>query len=593
MVSNYRLDWDRWGIKQDHHKLFLLRWEELFSDQTAETWQTRSLSLPDFFRELLEVANVADDHDARRRDISNILLELESRVGRDRVAMHDYPLLSIYISEIKKQKGDLQVVRSIAQIASEYVSGYGEKVTGRLLELLESDDTSRKDDIYSLALSFGSYAAAQGCSTKYLQESLQLLKEPSQSFTDRVNSLCSAINRAPQLYKVEFAVKWLGPMEPISLASAEIQFSREGDTNGLLPRSIPDSDPNEINAVVTVCAIDQDAAVQAAIRVISDASAVVRFYKHRSGSLVKGGDAYVVSEEGKNFKVPIIDQKPPYFRNANEFHGVFSRTLNVLGNLNESDRDQCLAALHYHELAISAETEEGRLINLWIALEAITRHGTGSNIGRICRYLPASLALNNTGRILTQLAVDIRHMWRKEDSPQFLAHCPSSTPTRLHPRDLLTALLDEKEGEKIESLYELIAENCLIRHRIHRYRSGALKDTKEVGKMIEANRSNVEWQLRRIYRARNDFIHRGRSIFMGRNLVRHLHMYFCSFLNRLFWALHHHPEWSLRSAMEHQTVLYEIMLHQAKKGLLTREAVVHPHLLEESTTPGTPWSCSE
>lgn len=65
----------------------------------------------------------------------------------------------------------------------------------------------------------------------------------------------------------------------------------------------------------------------------------------------------------------------------------------------------------------------------------------------------------------------------------------------------------------------------LLRYRVY-FLNAQLKNTKGLFSMIISHRNRVEWQLHRIYRARNYIIHDGRrQEKMNRDIVINLHSY--------------------------------------------------------------------
>ena len=49
---------DEWEIKEDLHKFFFLRWQEIFDETTFDSWQVRPCNLTSLLDELLIAIDV-------------------------------------------------------------------------------------------------------------------------------------------------------------------------------------------------------------------------------------------------------------------------------------------------------------------------------------------------------------------------------------------------------------------------------------------------------------------------------------------------------------------------------------------------------
>src|SRR5258708_33041486 len=68
---------------------------------------------------------------------------------------------------------------------------------------------------------------------------------------------------------------------------------------------------------------------------------------------------------------------------------------------------------------------------------------------------------------------------------------------------------------------------------------------------------NVEWQLKRIYRVRNEIVHKGRASSLLPQLTQHLHCYLLKTIHSVLTDLDHQPTWSIRDSLEHRRKLFE------------------------------------
>ena len=106
-----------------------------------------------------------------------------------------------------------------------------------------------------------------------------------------------------------------------------------------------------------------------------------------------------------------------------------------------ADAAQLAAAVQYHRLALLATGDEARLVNLWIALEALCQGGTGSIIERVCSRVSPCVSVDNVRKNLMSLAVYVRFLWGDSDAKEFLAIFPESRKEQLKPEDLVRVLV--------------------------------------------------------------------------------------------------------------------------------------------------------
>jgi hypothetical protein len=247
--------------------------------------------------------------------------------------------------------------------------------------------------------------------------------------------------------------------------------------------------------------------------------------------------------------------------------------------------EQLSASLEYYRIALLAPTDEARLINFWMALECLLSAGEGPIVERICGYLPRSIALLNGYKLLRGLAAYIRGLWRNGDARPFREIFPGSTKRHLPPADLLDVLVDRPNGERIEKLYDLCGSHALIRYRVWRLRFKTFRRPAMLRQNLERNRQNIDWQLRRIYRCRNDIIHRGASPSGVRHLGQHLRAYVSFTIHALLHDLDTlDSSWSIEDTMENRVAMYRRvtkLLESDRDCQLPKRAVMYPEAVFE------------
>jgi len=450
--------------------------------------------------------------------------------------------------------------------------------TSTLKELLsDSSQEHQKGKIYSLALGLGTQLTSIGYSTEYLSNTISMLKKTGKPFADRLGDIVIACDGRVHEYDVTFATNWPGPKSAIetfgiTFHDAPISIIEEGQSLREFYRSLAGT----VYATVRVSALDPYSALSIASERLSHAIAILKQYRQKAGANIKGQKALIKHPNG-TLKVYTVNSMPTYYTDSSNIEKAFSRAIAAHSKLEQEDQEQLLAAIHYHHLSLEADTEESRLINLWIALEAITKNGSGSNIERICQLVPAAISMRNPQRVLLNMARDIMRVSHEDDRAEFFKVCSQSSGSSLDPLDLIQALTDSKDGPIISKLYPLVGKHALMCFRIHRYRKGCFANNDKLKSMVASNKRNIDWQLRRIYRARNDHIHRGRACLIGRHLLQHLHSYFNTYLNTLIGTLCHRSKWSLLDAAEYNLWLSSLFNRTGKQSVITNDQIVHPY----------------
>jgi len=113
---------------------------------------------------------------------------------------------------------------------------------------------------------------------------------------------------------------------------------------------------------------------------------------------------------------------------------------------------------------------------------------------------------------------------------------PNATPSEIQLEDVLEAVTRSNGHPKIESLCKHCATHSLLVWRINELWTIYHKAS-ELRKDLTVARERLEWQLARIYRARNHLIHRGNESRSLPHLTNNLQYYFSTTVSRLLHGL--------------------------------------------------------
>ena len=156
-----------------------------------------------------------------------------------------------------------------------------------------------------------------------------------------------------------------------------------------------------------------------------------------------------------------------------------------------------------------ATSDEARLVNLWIALEALCQGGEGSIIERVWRHISPCVSVENVRKNLVSLSIYVKGLWDHGDPCAFLPLSPTLRKRRpILPTSQPCWLLPTGHADQ-NRLCDLWPKHPLILHRLFRAKTMMLGDAKAVAANLEFTCRNIEWQIKRIYRVRNAIVHTG------------------------------------------------------------------------------------
>lgn len=174
-----------------------------------------------------------------------------------------------------------------------------------------------------------------------------------------------------------------------------------------------------------------------------------------------------------------------------------------------------------HNSAVYSENTSDSLLGLWSIAETLSGEEETDKIQKVKNRMIPFLVSTYIEKIVTTCMLDIKR-WDNDFFAKNIHNC-FNVDNDLESTFAFLAF-DEFDALRKE-LYGLTEMFPLLRYRVF-FLNAQLKNTKGLCSMIIGHRNRVEWQLHRIYRARNYIIHDGRrQEEMNRDLVINLHSY--------------------------------------------------------------------
>jgi hypothetical protein len=538
--------------------------------------------------ELVAAAQIANAKEAYRVVLRSLLDEAFAIIDRDAVLDRYHPFVAAYLKPWRapaaiNEKAVGEVER-LAKVILGNLDGYWDNGVTLVLDLLQAADKRKKKELYAATMNLGVETISRGHAPDHLRNTFiqNVLTKSSASFTDRVAAMFQDFAKGWKEFSCVILTEGIkrdqaGRLPP----DTRLEFGRPAEVTGPAERFYKRVSGDTISLKVRVMAADPEAARHFADQRLAEVFAGLNLFSVDDRFVRKQTRVLVEDDNGKQTIVG-------YRRVGSQYLGNYDSRqvkLELLFRVEQSsaakpDAAQLSAALQYHRLAMLATNDEARLVNLWIALEALCQGGDGSIIERVSTRIAPCVSVDNVRKTIVSLALYVRFLWNDSDKADFLALFPNSSEDRLDPEDLLNLLLLPKDDPKIERLCQLCARHPLIVHRLFRAKMMMLNSPTSVAENLEYTRQNVDWQLKRIYRARNAIVHTGRGSSLLPQLTQHLHCYLMKTIHSVLLELDRQPDWSIRDALEHRRRLFEHVVAFFRKTEgheISSRAVMYPH----------------
>ncbi len=201
-----------------------------------------------------------------------------------------------------------------------------------------------------------------------------------------------------------------------------------------------------------------------------------------------------------------------YYQHSIEVYESLSQKLNNLEtkNIHTAAVEKVRAGLMYYRLGSESNELHSKLLNYWIGMEFIfsAYESNENTIPRLKRYYSKMQGLLLFKRILLNFHSNIGNL---DISENFIDY----------KTDDIEYLLNQKNYENAIALIE--------KYPLLSYRAQMIKelfdDSKTISKMVHKSVDNIEKNLTRIYRIRNEIVHNASSISGMETVVSHLKFY--------------------------------------------------------------------
>lgn len=207
-------------------------------------------------------------------------------------------------------------------------------------------------------------------------------------------------------------------------------------------------------------------------------------------------------------------------------------------------------ALELYHVAMATEDRRVRFLTLWSALECLAQSVDGNTtMERVCKIVGPIVTWRRMEKQLRYATINLKFLrdWLPslKDSP--IEALPHATRSSVAVEDVLETLTKPNNHPRLNSLGGHCASHSLLLWRVKAMWE-TFHNPKTLAADLQRSRRGLEWQLARIYRARNKLIHRGDESKILPNLGINLQYYFSTTVSRLLHGLAEKKDRTARDA---------------------------------------------
>jgi len=530
----------KWDNKEDCVSLIYVAQliDELLFDFTLDTYKPSAMNTSLLVTEALVTIKAIDSGSVKKPNLPHILTELCENLKKDEVAKS---LLSVDLSGILKTlqnpKSTDQSIATTIELLLNQIPLTAYKTRNERLLISEVTGSGEFSKLRSLARSYVTTLLNFGYSHKYIHDvSRQFFFYSSDRIgsNEAINDYISIFSSKKDKYQILYRV-------PMHLNSFEKSAKRLGIifpkditefADGIKSHSFNLGSKDVYLLFGEIEGKDPYVAKSKSDYGLELFQTLVGLYHHKE-SPAKIVEC-LVFDRSKDTCRKVSRSINPMHKCADSKIGVASKKLSEFMSSfsmkNESFRKFNRSA-ELHALALSSESRENQMINLWIALESLIpnkpEEEKSSQIQHIISSMLPFLNLSYINKIVLRFYKDLwnwdsklaRGLLKKIDAEGYLM------------KIMHFFCLSKYQNLRTE-LEKSTKDFHLFKDRFE-YIQYVLSSPANLAIALDGHTRRIEWQIRRIYRARNLIVHDGKTPSYTDVLIENTHDYLDSIMNKL------------------------------------------------------------
>ena len=508
--------------------------EEMLFDYTLDTYKPSILNLHSLIEEAFEVINEIEKGNIKQPNISHVLDELVTNLEKDEIADE---MITISRKEINtilkdpKRRENYAVIKNTLTIIYNLVNqiDYKKKLELKIVELIKNKKETFKE-IRRITRSYITFLIYNGYNSNYIRkEVLNFFGNNNEKFNDIENilKLFEIFNLKSHNYEVFFIADNTLSM-CISSHNKDESLLYKYDRNDLPEKIKQDRNfvkiaSNENFYSINRKALDPFSARNKTENSIIELSNLINIFHHKKNILWQkkfivmdeNNSMTIVNESTKSMHKCIDLKKPKAELKLQEFLKSFKLTTDSFNKFINSVR--------LHSIAIHSSSHENQLLNLWISLESLvpadTKNTDNANIKHIVDSIIPFLNMYYLKSLINKLINDLVR-WDLYKVKRLLKDIPGDD---LHFK-IINLLSNNNLSEKLKDLIIETKDFYLLNDRL-KYFNELFLSKEKIANTIINHTERLQWQIRRIYRARNLIVHTGNTPSYTATLIEHIHSY--------------------------------------------------------------------
>ena len=504
--------------------------EELLFDYSLDSYKPSAMNSSSLCSEGIMLIRDIEAEVIDKANLSHVLDELVSSLRKDEIAKS---LLDINVEVIASglnESNTLQERKTLLEIVYSQINPFAYKSQAEIILTDAVKNGNEKNRITSLTRSYVTTLISIGYSTRYLYPSVRWAfhspKNKITSFSDIANYF-NLVDGASLKYAVVFEANKIfrnfkKSCEDFDVYQSDIlstEYQRHATT-----RKFSKKIDSTYLVVKELEVMDVYSARNRAEKLLETISTLANLFHHKE----------VPTWERKALVINLSTATPRLVNSSNnpmlmcpdnrvEKASVkLNRFLDEFSLREEHSFQKFIRATELHTLALKNDSSENQLLNLWVGLETLTPSNLTQNKPKIRNVSDSVLpfiSLSYLDTLTNRLTKDFKN-W---NVGAFNKHTKSIPGANDREKLIRLLVLDEFEANK-DALYIDLGQFYLLRNRAD-YFSTILKSTKKISDLLDRHWIRVDWQLRRIYRARNFIVHAGHTPAYIDILIKNTHDY--------------------------------------------------------------------
>ncbi|AIO40460.1 hypothetical protein DM40_1003 [Burkholderia cenocepacia] len=550
--------------------------DEMLFDFSLDTYKASVMHTGLLCREALQTIKEVDAGNIKAPNVGHVVSELVANFEKDPVALSLSPLpLNAFLPILKNPKTQHRELSTALELLA--LQTTPDRYRKKAEELLVSEVTKGGSisEIRRLTRIYITSLISSGFSPTYLQ---QTTKDYFYYGDDRIKSVDAIggyFDKFPDKrseFVVIFRLHDVFEHMAEAFSSFGVEITRKPPSGFDLTKykSFTANGDDKLYGVVSkVEALDPYSARLSAEHRLKLCSTLISIFHHKE--IPSWMSECVIRETSSGASKVIRTPMNSMLKCSDMTQSVASNRLKLLMSefsLEQNSFMKFIRSAQLHSMALRSDFEENQILNLWIALESLVPSETkGEDVSNIEHIVDSLIPFLNIGyfeKLLTNLGKDLLR-WNHTATRKALKLVPGQ---KISDKLVKLLVLSQFDAERA-ALENEFRDFHLLSDRFSYFRTVLSNPGKVMG-ALDAHRLRLEWQIRRIYRARNIIVHSGHTPSYTRSLIEHAHDYLDTVLAHLV-ALASRPKKvnSVAQGFKHVKMRYEMYCKGlSQKGLV-------------------------